>query len=101
MGEIEQQQGWGFETRAIHVGQEPEPTTGAVVVPISLSTTFAQCGNSSPMNVPGTEVLIGWYGPRISTGASGFKSHISMWLGPPSRKTRMHDLALATLPVAA
>jgi cystathionine gamma-synthase len=34
----------GFSTRAIHAGQEPEPTTGAVVVPISLSTTFAQDG---------------------------------------------------------
>jgi cystathionine gamma-synthase len=31
-----------FETRAIHVGQEPDAATGAVVVPISLSTTFAQ-----------------------------------------------------------
>lgn len=34
----------GFSTRAIHAGQEPDPTTGAVVVPISLSTTFAQDG---------------------------------------------------------
>ena len=34
----------GFETRAIHVGQEPDPVTGAVVPPISLSTTFAQLG---------------------------------------------------------
>ena len=33
---------WGFETRAIHVGQDPDPTTGAVVTPISLSTTFKQ-----------------------------------------------------------
>jgi cystathionine gamma-synthase len=33
---------WAFETRAIHTGQEPDPTTGAVVVPISLATTFAQ-----------------------------------------------------------
>jgi len=32
----------GFETRAIHEGQPPDPTTGAVVTPISLSTTFAQ-----------------------------------------------------------
>ena len=32
----------GFETRAIHAGQDPEPSTGAVVPPISLSTTFAQ-----------------------------------------------------------
>ncbi|MBU3717658.1 MAG: cystathionine gamma-synthase [Actinobacteria bacterium] len=42
MGDLDEQTGWGFETRAIHVGQEPDPTTGAVVTPISLSTTFAQ-----------------------------------------------------------
>jgi cystathionine gamma-synthase len=35
---------WGFETRAIHAGQQPDPVTGAVVPPISLSTTFAQQG---------------------------------------------------------
>ncbi len=35
---------WGFETRAIHAGQHPDPTTGAVVPPITLSTTFAQDG---------------------------------------------------------
>jgi cystathionine gamma-synthase len=34
--------GAGFETRAIHVGQEPDPVTGAVVTPISLATTFRQ-----------------------------------------------------------
>jgi cystathionine gamma-synthase len=32
----------GFETRAIHAGQSADPTTGAVVPPISLATTFAQ-----------------------------------------------------------
>ncbi|HET8621187.1 MAG TPA: PLP-dependent transferase, partial [Acidimicrobiales bacterium] len=32
----------GFETRAVHAGHEPDPVTGAVVPPISLSTTFAQ-----------------------------------------------------------
>jgi cystathionine gamma-synthase len=32
----------GFETRAIHAGQGPDPVTGAVVPPISLATTFAQ-----------------------------------------------------------
>ncbi len=32
----------GFETRAIHAGQPPEPVTGAVVPPITLATTFAQ-----------------------------------------------------------
>jgi cystathionine gamma-synthase len=32
----------GFETRAIHAGQDRDPATGAVVVPIHLATTFAQ-----------------------------------------------------------
>lgn len=31
-----------FETRAIHVGQEPEPATGAIVVPIYQTATYAQ-----------------------------------------------------------
>ena len=32
----------GFGTRAIHVGSEPNPETGAVIPPISLSTTYKQ-----------------------------------------------------------
>ncbi|NQV07986.1 cystathionine gamma-synthase [bacterium] len=31
-----------FDTRAIHAGQDPEPTTGAVVVPIYATSTYAQ-----------------------------------------------------------
>ena len=34
----------GFSTNAIHAGQEPDPTTGAVVLPIHPSSTFAQDG---------------------------------------------------------
>ena len=33
---------WGFDTRAIHVGQEPDEATGAITVPIHLATTFVQ-----------------------------------------------------------
>lgn len=33
-----------IDTRCIHSGQDPDPITGAVIVPISLSTTFAQRG---------------------------------------------------------
>jgi cystathionine beta-lyase/cystathionine gamma-synthase len=32
----------GFATRAIHAGQEPDPTTGAVTVPIYQTSTYAQ-----------------------------------------------------------
>ncbi|MDT8911468.1 cystathionine gamma-synthase [Amycolatopsis sp. PS_44_ISF1] len=34
----------GFETRAIHAGQEPDPRTGAVIVPIYQTSTYAQDG---------------------------------------------------------
>jgi cystathionine gamma-synthase len=34
----------GFATRAIHVGQEPDPSTGAVIVPIHATSTYAQDG---------------------------------------------------------
>ncbi|HEX9260813.1 MAG TPA: cystathionine gamma-synthase [Acidimicrobiales bacterium] len=42
MGEREADQGLGFSTRAIHAGQGPDIASGAVVTPITLSTTFAQ-----------------------------------------------------------
>lgn len=32
----------GFETRAIHAGQPPDPTTGAVIPPIYQTSTYAQ-----------------------------------------------------------
>jgi O-acetylhomoserine (thiol)-lyase len=31
---------WGFETRQIHAGQEPDPTTGARAVPIYQTTSY-------------------------------------------------------------
>ena len=31
-----------FETRAIHTGQEPDPSTGATIPPLYLSTTYTQ-----------------------------------------------------------
>ncbi|MCI0623111.1 MAG: cystathionine gamma-synthase [Acidobacteria bacterium] len=31
-----------FSTRAIHVGQEPDPTTGSTIPPVHLSTTYTQ-----------------------------------------------------------
>ncbi len=36
---------YGFETRAIHAGQAPDPSTGAVVTPVYLTSTYA---HSSP-----------------------------------------------------
>jgi cystathionine gamma-synthase len=36
--------GTGFDTRAIHAGQEFDPTTGAVIPPIHVTSTYAQDG---------------------------------------------------------
>jgi cystathionine gamma-synthase len=33
---------YGFETLAIHAGQDPDPTTGAIVVPIYQTSTYVQ-----------------------------------------------------------
>jgi cystathionine gamma-lyase len=32
----------GFDTKAIHAGQEPDPTTGAVIMPIYANSTYVQ-----------------------------------------------------------
>ena len=32
----------GFETRAIHAGQVPDPTTGAIMTPIYATSTYIQ-----------------------------------------------------------
>ena len=39
-------------------------------------------------------MAIGRNSPRISAGAAGFMSHMSRWLGPPSRKIRMQASAV-------
>src|SRR3989440_523039 len=38
----------GFDTLAIHAGQEPDPTTGAVVPPIYQTSTYAQDAVGAP-----------------------------------------------------
>ena len=43
---------WGFATRAIHAGQEPDPTTGAIMTPVYLTSTYVQ---SSPGEHKGYE----------------------------------------------
>ena len=55
----------------------------------NLSAHLAMLGINSPIWVPGTLVGIGRNSPRISEGALGFKSYMSMWLGPPNIHKRM------------
>lgn len=64
---------YGFATRAIHAGQAPHPATGAVIVPIYQTSTFAQIESlievpaamthasvaGSPLKVPAGLVRLG------------------------------------------
>ena len=34
----------GFDTLAIHAGQAPDPTTGAIMTPVYLTSTYVQAG---------------------------------------------------------
>lgn len=36
------QENYGFGTRAIHAGQRPDPTTGAIMTPVYMTSTYAQ-----------------------------------------------------------
>ncbi len=50
--------------------------------------------------MPGTLVEIGLNSPRIPSGASGFMSHMSRWLGPPFKKISTQASARACSPPA-
>lgn len=52
----------------------------------------ASMGRRELIGVPGTLVAIGGNSPRTSAGASGFRSNVSIWGGPPMKR-RMHALA--------
>jgi len=44
MARIRPDDSWGFATRAIHAGQQPDPAYGAVTTPIYQTSTYAQEG---------------------------------------------------------
>lgn len=48
---IDNTRNYGFGTNAIHAGAPTDPHTGAVIEPISLSTTFAQSEPSKPIGI--------------------------------------------------
>src|SRR5262245_48886422 len=58
-----------------------------------LSATRAERGKCSLIRIPLTLVSMGRNVPRISSGASGFRSHMSRCEGPPERKSRITERA--------
>src|SRR5205814_1523764 len=67
---------------------------------VELSAIVAWSGNMSEIWISGFLVRIGWHGPRISRGASGFMSQVSNWLGAPRLKIRIADFSSFPLSTA-
>jgi cystathionine gamma-synthase len=75
----------GFDTLAIHAGQEPDPVTGAVVPPIYQVSTFKQDGvgglrggyeysrSANPTRSALQECLTALDGVRIGPGRLGLR----------------------------
>ena len=72
----------GFSTRAIHAGQDPEPRTGAVAVPVFQTSTFAQ---------PAVGQDLGWDYAR-----SGNPTRDALEESLASLETGRHGLAFAS-----
>ena len=61
-----------YATLAVHAGQHPDPLTGAVNVPVYLSSTFELTGIGTDKgydySVPGTQRATGWRGAGGARG---------------------------------
>ena len=59
----------------------------------SLSARAARPGRCSLRKTPGAFVAMAAKSPRMPSAASGLGSKVSIWLGPPVRKTRIRERA--------
>ncbi|TIA97668.1 hypothetical protein E3P77_02956 [Wallemia ichthyophaga] len=96
-----------FATRAIHVGSTPDESTGAVIPPISLSTTYAQTGvgnhkgfEYSRSNNPNREALErqiaalenGKYGFAFASGSAAASTLLHLLGHGPSHVISIDDV---------
>ena len=63
-------------TRAIHAGQEPDPTTGAVVTPIYMTSTFKQDGVGLGQQTVGAAVHVVAEQDVVAGLQSGAQQHV-------------------------
>lgn len=74
---------WGFETRQIHAGQEPDPTTGARAVPIYQTTSYQFRDTTHAANLFGLAEVGNIY-TRIMNPTQGvFEARIASLEGAP------------------
>src|SRR5262249_23757820 len=82
-----------------HGGDAGRPGGGGQRAVVTLSVTLAMWGRCSEIWIPLTLVSIGLKSPRIPSGASGLRSHMSIVDGPPPSQTMMTEWAFLPRPL--
>ena len=84
-----------FRTRAIHVGQEADPSNGAVVPPIHLASTFV-CQLQAVM--PSTTTLVPVHRHDTPSGCDGFARRCARGLAFASGMAATHCVSMLLKP---
>src|SRR3954469_4955145 len=74
---------WGFDTRQIHAGQEPDPTTGARAVPIYQTTAYQFRDTTHAANLFGLDEVGNIYTRIMTPTQAGFKARVASLEGAP------------------
>jgi O-acetylhomoserine (thiol)-lyase len=74
---------WGFETRQIHAGQEPDPTTGARAVPIYQTTAYQFRDTAHAANLFGLAEVGNIYTRIMNPTQAVFEARIASLEGAP------------------
>jgi O-acetylhomoserine (thiol)-lyase len=74
---------WGFETRQIHAGQEPDPTTGARAVPIYQTTSFQFRDTTHAANLFGLAEVGNIYTRIMNPTQAVFEARVASLEGAP------------------
>ena len=89
-----------FETLAVHVGHEPDPSTGAVTPPIHLSTTFVRDEHYQPAGDPARPWIYGrTHNPnrdaleRLLAALEGGDACVAFASGQAATQSVLHALA--------
>ncbi len=74
---------WGFETRQIHAGQEPDPTTGAIAVPIYQTTAYQFRDTEHAANLFGLAEVGNIYTRIMNPTQAAFEARVASLEGAP------------------
>jgi O-acetylhomoserine (thiol)-lyase len=74
---------WGFETRQIHAGQEPDPTTGARAVPIYQTTSYQFRDTTHAANLFGLAEVGNIYTRIMNPTQAVFEARVASLEGAP------------------